>query len=66
MAAGESANGDLTLYVSGGDNDRIEAYRLREKKKGLLLKTKPFSRTTGIRQTFVNDVALATSNGACN
>jgi 6-phosphogluconolactonase (cycloisomerase 2 family) len=66
MTAGESADGKLTLYVSGGDNDRIEAYRLKEKPKGLLPKAKPFSRTTRIRQVFVNDVALATADAACN
>jgi 6-phosphogluconolactonase (cycloisomerase 2 family) len=66
MAAGESTDGQLTLYVSGGDNDRIEAYRLRQTKKGLLPRHKPFSRTTGIRQTFVNDVAIATADAVCN
>jgi hypothetical protein len=66
MAAGESTDGQLTLYVSGGDNDRIEAYRLRQTKKGLLPRHKPFSRTTGIRQPFVNDVAIATADAVCN
>jgi len=66
MAAGQAANGKLALYVSGGQNNRVEAYRLKQRKKGLLPKDKPFSRTSELRQTFPNDVVLATVREACN
>lgn len=52
-----------TLYVPGGDLDRIRAYRLQD--DGLIASPEPFSETTTIKGSFPNDVIVTTTTGDC-
>ncbi len=65
LATAVSTDGQPTLYVSGGQLDRVEAFRLVENRRGLVMKTRPFSRTDERRQSFPNDVAITTVAAAC-
>lgn len=65
MAAVMSVDGRPTLYVPGGALDRVEAFRLVEKRKGLVPAKKPFSRTDEQRRSFPNEVVVTTVAGAC-
>jgi hypothetical protein len=65
LAAAVSTGGQPTLYVSGGQLGRIEAFRLTASKRGLVMETKPFSRTEEQRRSFPNDVVVTTVATAC-
>lgn len=52
-----------TLYVPGGDLDRIRAYRLQA--DGLIASPEPFSETGTIKGSFPNDVIVAVTTGDC-
>jgi hypothetical protein len=66
IATAVSTDGRPTLYVSGGALDRIEAFRLVEKRRGLVMKARPFSRTDEDRRSFPNDLVVTTVPNACN
>jgi len=61
LATGVSALGKPTLYVSGGQLNRIEAFRIQ----GAAMATTPFSRTDEMRRSFPNDLVVTTVSGAC-
>lgn len=65
MATAVSTDGQSTLYVSGGQLDRVEAFRLFESARGLVMRPAPFSRTDEDRRSFPNDVVVTTLSGAC-
>lgn len=52
-----------TLYVPGGDLDRIQAYRLRD--DGELASTEPFSETDAVKGSFPNDAIVVTTTEEC-
>ena len=52
-----------TVYVAGGELDRVVAFRLDN--AGVLAETTPFSRTDQQTNSFPNDVAVAVLSGSC-
>ncbi len=50
------------LYVAAGQADRVQAYRLRKRDR---LRSKPFSQTDVLKDSFPNDVAIAELTGPC-
>jgi len=55
-----------TIYVSGGDLDRVRAYRIRTNRRGkLIVNPVQFSETKRQRQAFPNAVAIAVFPRMC-
>jgi len=52
------------LYVAAGEIDRVQAYRLYP--NGLPRDRKPFAETTGLRNTFPNDVTIVELPAGCS
>lgn len=65
LATAVSTSGQPTLYVGGGQLDRVEAFRLVETGRGLVMNEAPFSRTDEARRSFPNDAVVTTVAAAC-